>query len=223
MAILVGVFSVFVAIAIGAFWGLTAMAGWTTALAVFFIGTCALLTLVVLIQKPKGGGLAGAFGGAGGGQQAVFGAKAGDMFTLITVCLFLLFLLLGMGLVYSTRIDDDLTNRPNAGTKSTVGGDAQAGDKAKSPASKAGDTADDRFLNQIGVGTDGKAGDATDPKDAGDTSEDKSKGDGGEKKDGDGAAKPVDPAKSDGAVKPATDGASKDDKSGAAKPKGSDR
>ncbi len=41
------------------------------------------LILLVLIQRGKGGGLAGAFGGMGG--QSAFGTKAGDLFTRITI------------------------------------------------------------------------------------------------------------------------------------------
>ena len=41
------------------------------------------IILLVLVQKGKGGGLAGAFGGQGG--QSVFGSKAGDLFTRITI------------------------------------------------------------------------------------------------------------------------------------------
>jgi preprotein translocase subunit SecG len=41
------------------------------------------LIALVLIQRGRGGGLAGAFGGAGG--QSAFGTKAGDVFTRITV------------------------------------------------------------------------------------------------------------------------------------------
>ena len=41
------------------------------------------LILLILIQRGKGGGLAGAFGGMGG--QSAFGTKAGDMFTKITI------------------------------------------------------------------------------------------------------------------------------------------
>ena len=41
------------------------------------------IIFLVLIQKGKGGGLAGAFGGLGG--QSVFGSKAGDLFTKITI------------------------------------------------------------------------------------------------------------------------------------------
>ena len=35
------------------FWGLESWLGWTAALAVYFVGTCVLLILVVLMQKPK--------------------------------------------------------------------------------------------------------------------------------------------------------------------------
>lgn len=41
------------------------------------------LVLLVLIQKGKGGGLAGAFGGSGG--SSAFGSRAGDTFTRITI------------------------------------------------------------------------------------------------------------------------------------------
>jgi len=45
--------------------------------------TALFLILLVLIQRGRGGGLAGAFGGMGG--QSAFGTKAGDVFTKITV------------------------------------------------------------------------------------------------------------------------------------------
>lgn len=41
------------------------------------------LILLVLIQRGKGGGLAGAFGGMGG--SSAFGSRAGDAFTRITI------------------------------------------------------------------------------------------------------------------------------------------
>lgn len=46
-----------------------------------FVGL--FLMLIILLQRGRGGGLAGAFGGAGG--QSAFGTKAGDVFTWITV------------------------------------------------------------------------------------------------------------------------------------------
>jgi preprotein translocase subunit SecG len=45
--------------------------------------TAVFLIILVLIQRGKGGGLAGAFGGMGG--QSAFGTKAGDTFTKITI------------------------------------------------------------------------------------------------------------------------------------------
>ncbi len=44
-----------------------------------------LLIFLVLIQRGKGGGLAGAFGGVGG--SSAFGSRAGDLFTRITLIL----------------------------------------------------------------------------------------------------------------------------------------
>ena len=45
--------------------------------------TSLFLIMIVLVQRGRGGGLAGALGGAGG--QSAFGAKAGDVFTRITI------------------------------------------------------------------------------------------------------------------------------------------
>ena len=45
--------------------------------------TACFLILIVLLQRGRGGGLAGALGGMGG--QSAFGAKAGDLFTRITI------------------------------------------------------------------------------------------------------------------------------------------
>lgn len=74
-------------------------------LATIFVFVCLFMTLLILIQRPKGGGLSGAFGGAGGGSTAVFGAKTGDILTLITVGFFVVFLVLGVALNYTTRAD----------------------------------------------------------------------------------------------------------------------
>jgi preprotein translocase subunit SecG len=53
-------------------WGLT----------VVIVFVCLFLMLVILLQRGRGGGLAGAFGGGG---SSAFGAKTGDVFTWITV------------------------------------------------------------------------------------------------------------------------------------------
>ena len=46
-------------------------------------GMAVFLILLVLVQRGRGGGLAGALGGMGG--SSAFGAKAGDVFTRVTV------------------------------------------------------------------------------------------------------------------------------------------
>jgi preprotein translocase subunit SecG len=63
------------------------------------------LICLVLIQRGKGGGLAGAFGGVGG--SSAFGTKAGDVFTRITIVTASIWILLAMLLVI-------LNNRPRA-------------------------------------------------------------------------------------------------------------
>ena len=49
------------------------------------IGLGFVLMLIILIQRGKGGGLAGAFGGAGGSSP--FGSRAADQFVKITLWL----------------------------------------------------------------------------------------------------------------------------------------
>ncbi|MGA8349426.1 MAG: preprotein translocase subunit SecG, partial [Isosphaeraceae bacterium] len=52
------------------------------------------LVCLILIQRGKGGGLAGAFGGVGG--SSAFGTKAGDTFTRITVVTASIWMLMAM-------------------------------------------------------------------------------------------------------------------------------
>lgn len=54
-----------------------------TILAILFAVIGILLIIVILLQRGRGVGLAGAFGGAGGGTA--FGAKTGDVLTWVTV------------------------------------------------------------------------------------------------------------------------------------------
>jgi preprotein translocase subunit SecG len=56
---------------------------WNIVLPILLFITSLFLILLVLIQRGRGGGLAGAFGGLGG--QSAFGTKAGDLFTRITI------------------------------------------------------------------------------------------------------------------------------------------
>lgn len=74
-----------------------AVAQWAVATGiVFFLLICVTLILIVLIQRPQGGGLGGAFGGgAAGSGQTAFGARTGDVLTWATIGIFLLFLTVG--------------------------------------------------------------------------------------------------------------------------------
>ena len=55
------------------------------------------MILLILIQRGKGGGLAGAFGGVGG--SSAFGSRAGDTFTRITIYVAAVWILLIMILI----------------------------------------------------------------------------------------------------------------------------
>lgn len=86
-----------------------------------------LMILTILIQRPQGGGLAAAFGGAGAGSgQTAFGAKTGDALTIMTIVVFIFWLLVSIGLVYATKRPD-----PNAAgaatTNQTAPADEQSG------------------------------------------------------------------------------------------------
>ena len=57
---------------------------WVSHLLNFVVVTLGLLLmLIILIQRGKGGGLAGAFGGAGGSSP--FGSRAADAFVKVTL------------------------------------------------------------------------------------------------------------------------------------------
>lgn len=62
------------------------------------------LILLVLVQRGRGGGLAGAFGGMGG--QSAFGTKAGDVFTRITIVAAVLWVLLAGASIHALRPKD---------------------------------------------------------------------------------------------------------------------
>lgn len=74
------------------------MAGFTMTLLSL---TGLLLIFIVLLQRGRGGGLAGAFGGAGG--QSAFGTRAGDVFTKITVVLAVIWVVLAGATGFAMR------------------------------------------------------------------------------------------------------------------------
>src|SRR5881394_2638698 len=76
-----------------------------TFLMILMLLVAIFLIMVVLEQRGRGGGLAGAFG-SGGGSNSAFGTKTGDVFTAVTVILFVVFMLLAitLGLIFG-RMD----------------------------------------------------------------------------------------------------------------------
>ena len=68
-------------------------------LTVGFLACSILLILTVLIQRPQGGGLSGAFGAGAGSGETAFGAKTGDALTIATITFFVLWLCVAVGLV----------------------------------------------------------------------------------------------------------------------------
>jgi preprotein translocase subunit SecG len=76
----------------------------TAFLLVAFLLVSLGMILVVLIQKPQGGGLSGAFGAAADGAgQTAMGVKTGDALTTMTIAIFLLFLTFAVLLNYQVR------------------------------------------------------------------------------------------------------------------------
>ncbi len=98
--------------------------------------TAIFLILLVLVQRGRGGGLAGALGGMGG--QSAFGAKAGDTFTKITMWAATFWILLCMSSVV-------LLNRPER--KLNPGGDAMS-----APSTPGEDAASDDQEETSGAG-----------------------------------------------------------------------
>ncbi|MFZ4698337.1 MAG: preprotein translocase subunit SecG, partial [Phycisphaerales bacterium] len=74
-----------------------------TILTVLFIAVSIALVLVILVQRPQGGGLASAFGG-GGGTDTAFGGRTGDALTVATVAVFAVYLVLAVGLNAFNRV-----------------------------------------------------------------------------------------------------------------------
>ena len=64
------------------------------AVAALFIICCIALILIILIQKGRGGGLSGAFGGAM--ASGILGSKTGDFLTWVTIVLVGVFLTLAV-------------------------------------------------------------------------------------------------------------------------------
>jgi preprotein translocase subunit SecG len=113
--------------------------------AILLFLTAVFLILLVLVQRGRGGGLAGAFGGMGG--QSAFGTKAGDLFTRITMVVagvWILLCILSIAMLNSTSdsafgtdSSDSMFSEPGL---QDAGGDSEAagGEEASSGLSGSG-------------------------------------------------------------------------------------
>ena len=90
---------------------------------------------LILLQRGRGGGLAGAFGGMGG--QSAFGTKAGDVFTRITIGVAAAWILLCAGSVVALHnsTGQRVTGLPDR-PKATAGENAKAKETSKGDSSQ---------------------------------------------------------------------------------------
>jgi preprotein translocase subunit SecG len=98
---------------------------------IVFLIICLLMIAVILLQRPQGGGLAGAFGGGQGAGQTAFGTKTGDALTWFTVGVFALFIVMAVVLNYATRPQAAAADIPAAAS----GAETPATTPATTPAS----------------------------------------------------------------------------------------
>ncbi len=88
---------------------LIAVSIWSHLLNVVVVALGLLLMLIVLIQRGKGGGLAGAFGGVGGSSP--FGSRAADQFVKVTLYMAAVWVLLIM--IHVKVVKYDVATREN--------------------------------------------------------------------------------------------------------------
>jgi preprotein translocase subunit SecG len=106
----------------------------------FFLAASAIIVIIlVMLQRGKGGGLAGALGGMGG--QSAFGTKAGDLFTKITVGVAAFWILISvLTAIYAPYLSRD-SFLTQSNTQRNVGDGSDAAKPADSGADKGGKAA----------------------------------------------------------------------------------
>jgi preprotein translocase subunit SecG len=111
-----------------------------TVFMILFLLTAVMLILLVLIQKGRGGGLAGAFGGPGG--HSAFGTKTADVFIKATAVLGAIFFLLSMATAWVVGPEDYAPppeSPPAEAPAETGAGGPDAPDDAASPSDTEGE------------------------------------------------------------------------------------
>ena len=107
---------------------------------------------LILLQRGRGGGLAGAFGGMGG--QSAFGTKAGDIFTRITIGVAVFWIVLAC--VCILVVNSAVKNRAGfLNNKPVIV--APPNDKPDASDSKLGEEADDKKSAGLGALKEGNA------------------------------------------------------------------
>jgi preprotein translocase subunit SecG len=79
------------------------MFAWSTITTILLGLSGAMMIFIILLQRGRGGGLAGAFGGLGG--QSAFGTKAGDVFTKVTAGIAIIWVVLAGVAGFAMRSD----------------------------------------------------------------------------------------------------------------------
>ncbi len=103
-------------------------------LVVLFLFISVVMILIVLIQKPQGGGLSGAFGSSSDGAgQTAFGAKTGDVLTTATIVIFLVFLTTAVVLNFAVRPNEISNATTVASSDDTVPSETAPGDQQIPP------------------------------------------------------------------------------------------
>ena len=104
-------------------------------------GIALFLILLVLVQRGRGGGLAGALGGAGG--SSAFGAKAGDVFTKITAVAAGIWMVLCLAATVwapqgGSRFGDAATGGDRPAMSATINADKETPADEEAPAGETG-------------------------------------------------------------------------------------
>ena len=106
----------------------------------FLLAASAIIVIIlVMLQRGKGGGLAGALGGMGG--QSAFGTKAGDLFTKITVGVASFWILISILTdIYAPYLGDQITAAQNPNVQQSAPQTPETPSPGKSADSATGKT-----------------------------------------------------------------------------------
>jgi preprotein translocase subunit SecG len=111
-----------------------------------------LLMFIVLLQRGRGGGLAGAFGGQGG--HSAFGTKAGDVFTKITIVMAVIWVILAGVTGFAMRHDAESGHKDGSEVDNKPQISAGEGKTESEP--KKTDKTENPFSQPIGKSESGK-------------------------------------------------------------------